>query len=210
MRTAALKAWFLCYLAILVASVSGQSLDAIHGAYLGCFDLALLPVNTSKVSRLQFVRRRPTTYVQELVMKAQEITGADGPLLQQRCHVVQGVMQWCTAVAQQGQLQVTSTAQLLTLRLRALTDCGLLLQVAKFSSKTLTKCMPYCYGERYSMHAITQSYQCHCIAIVPAQKASLPDSACSAGGKGTPVFYRFRGTPGLLLVQQHMDCDFAT
>jgi hypothetical protein len=68
-----------------------------------------------------------------------------------------------------------------------------LTQHAKFSSSTINKCMPFCNGELHTMHVVSQTFDCWCMTLIPDESARLPAAACSSGGNGVAVFYRFKG-----------------
>eukprot|EP00882_Tetradesmus_deserticola_P024526 GHRQ01026812.1.p1 GENE.GHRQ01026812.1~~GHRQ01026812.1.p1 ORF type:complete len:125 (+),score=26.25 GHRQ01026812.1:553-927(+) len=67
------------------------------------------------------------------------------------------------------------------------------LKHAKFSSSTISKCMPFCNGEQHTMHVVSQAYDCWCMTLIPDESARLPAAACSSNGNGVALFYRFKG-----------------
>jgi hypothetical protein len=66
-------------------------------------------------------------------------------------------------------------------------------QHAKFTSSTISKCMPFCNSEQHTMHVVSQAHDCWCMTLIPDESARLPAAACSSGGTGVAVFYRFKG-----------------
>ncbi|WIA15994.1 hypothetical protein OEZ85_012731 [Tetradesmus obliquus] len=63
---------------------------------------------------------------------------------------------------------------------------------AKFSSSTISKCMPFCNSEQHTMHVVSHAFDCWCMTLIPDESARLPATACSSGGNGVAVFYRFK------------------
>jgi hypothetical protein len=53
--------------------------------------------------------------------------------------------------------------------------------------------MPFCNSELHTMHVASQAYDCWCMTLIPDESARLPAAACSSGGNGVAVFYRFKG-----------------
>ncbi|KAF6266016.1 concanavalin A-like lectin/glucanase domain-containing protein [Scenedesmus sp. NREL 46B-D3] len=52
--------------------------------------------------------------------------------------------------------------------------------------------MPFCTGELHTMHVVSPAYDCWCMTLIPDDSARLPAAACSSGGNGVAVFYRFK------------------
>ncbi|KAI8476665.1 MAG: concanavalin A-like lectin/glucanase domain-containing protein [Monoraphidium minutum] len=60
---------------------------------------------------------------------------------------------------------------------------------ARFAAYSVNKCAGYCRAKGSALNAISATFACHCLNVIPGEAARLAEASCGDKGAGVALFY---------------------